>query len=390
MLRNGRFVCGVLGFAMWTACAAAMGAEKPPVQAAGVRVYLGTYNRNGSKGIYVSRLDTATGALAAPELAAEANSASFVAVDPSHKFLFAVSEVDRYNGQPAGALSAFAIDAASGKLTLLNTQSTRGPGPCHVSIDRTGRCAVVANYSGGSVACLPIGQDGKLGEATSFIQHQGSSVNRQRQQGPHAHAAYIDAANRFVFVPDLGMDKVMTYRLDATAGKLTAAEPPSVSMTPGAGPRHMAFHPTAPYAFVISEMGNTITTMAYDAAAGTLKPADSVSTLPEGFRGQSSTAEIQIHPSGKFLYGSNRGHDSIVAFAIDPATGKLKLIGHEPTQGKTPRNFAIDPTGTFLLAANQDGNNVVVFRIDAQSGKLQPTGQSIKVGSPVCIEMVKE
>jgi 6-phosphogluconolactonase len=354
-----------------------------------LRVYVGTYTRNTSKGIYLSRLDLATGALEAPVLAGETTNPSFVAVHPSRRFLYAVGEVDRFAGQKGGVLSAFAIDPESGKLTLLNQQSTRGPGPCHVAVDRTGRWALVANYSGGSVACLPIAQDGRLGEATCFVQHKGSSINPQRQQGPHAHAVYVDAANRFVFVPDLGMDKVMIYRLDTAEGKLVPSDPASLSMAPGAGPRHMAFHPTAPYAYVINEINSTVTALGYDAARGAFKPLESVSTLPEGYQGRSSTtAEVAVHPSGKFLYGSNRGHDSIAAFAIDPATGKLRLIGHEPTQGKNPRNFAIDPTGTYLLAANQDSNNVVVLRIDAASGKLQPTGHSIKVGAPVCVEFV--
>jgi 6-phosphogluconolactonase len=309
---------------------------------------------------------------------------------PSRRFLYAVGEVDRFGGQKGGLLSAFAIDPQSGTLTLLNQQSTRGPGPCHVAVDRTGRWALVANYSGGSVACLPIQPDGRLGEATGFVQHKGSSVNPQRQQGPHAHAAYFDAAGGVVFVPDLGLDKVMIYRFDAHKGRLTPGSPPWVAMAPGAGPRHMAFHPNGRFAYVINEIDSTVTALAYDAARGALEPIQSVSTLPEGFHGKSTTAEVAVHPSGKLLYGSNRGHDSIAAFAIDAQTGKLRLIGHESTQGKTPRNFAIDPTGSYLLAANQDSDNVVVFRIDAQSGKLQATGHSIQVPAPVCVEFVQE
>jgi 6-phosphogluconolactonase len=388
MSANRRGLCGVLmaGFLLSGIGLAWAAEERDKEQTGKVRLYIGTYTWKASKGIYLSRLDLATGALEAPVLAATATNPSFLAIDPSQRFLYAVGEVDRFGGQKGGVLSAFAIDFQSGKLTLLNQQSTRGPGPCHVAVDRTGRWALVANYSGGSVACLPIQQDGRLGEASDFVQHKGSSVNPQRQQGPHAHAAYFDAHNRFVFVPDLGLDKVMIYRFDADNGKLTANDPAFVSMAPGAGPRHLAFHPNGHFAYVINEINSTVTVLAYDAARGALKPIESVSTLPEGFRGKSTCAEVVVHPSGKLLYGSNRGHDSIVAYAIDARTGKLRLIGHEPTQGKAPRNFAIDPSGAFLLAANQDGDNVVVFRIDAENGKLQATGHSIKVGAPVCVE----
>jgi 6-phosphogluconolactonase len=380
----GFLACGFLLSGIALVCAAEE-KDKPPGK---VRLYIGTYTWKASKGIYLSRLDPATGALEAPVLAGAATNPSFLAIHASGRFLYAVGEVDRFGGQKGGVLSAFAIDRQSGKLTLLNQHSSRGPGPCHVAVDRTGRWALVANYSGGSVACLPIQPDGRLGEATDFVQHKGSSVNPQRQQGPHAHAAYFDAANRFVFVPDLGLDKVMIYRFDAAHGKLVPNDPAWVAMAPGAGPRHLAFHPNGRYAYVINEINSTVTALAYDAARGTLKPLESVSTLPEGFEGKSTTAEVAIHPSGKFLYGSNRGHDSIAAFAIDAETGKLRPIGHEPTQGKSPRNFAMDPTGTYLLAANQDTGNVVVFRIDAQSGKLQATGHSIQVAAPVCVEFV--
>jgi len=392
MSANRRGVCGFLaaGFLLSGIGLAWAAEERDKEQAAKVRLYIGTYTWKASKGIYLSSLDPASGELQAPVLAGVATNPSFVAIHPSRRFLYAVGEVDRFGGQKGGVLSAFAIDPQSGKLTLLDQQSSRGPGPCHVAVDRTGRWALVANFSGGSVACLPIQEDGRLGEATDFVQHKGSSVNPQRQQGPHAHAAYFDAANRFVFVPDLGLDKVMIYRFDAARGKLLANDPAWVSMAPGAGPRHLAFHPNGRFAYVINEINSTVTVLAYDAARGALKPIESVSTLPEGFQGKSTTAEVLVHPSGKFLYGSNRGHDSIVAFAIDAETGKLRLIGHEPTQGKTPRNFAIDPLGNFLLAANQDSDNVVVLRIDAQSGKLQAAGHSIKVAAPVCVEMMTQ
>jgi len=301
--------------------------------------------------------------------------------------LYAVGEVGSFGGKNGGVVDAFAIDPKSGKLTLLNQQSSQGPGPCHLMVDHSGKCVVVANYSGGSVACLPIQDDGRLGEATCFVQHQGASVHPQRQQGPHAHGVNIDAANRFAFVADLGLDKVMVYRLDASQGKLTANDPAWLATAPGAGPRHFAFHPSGRYAYVINELNSTITALGYDAERGTLQALQSVSTLPDGFRGNSTGAEVEVHPSGKFVYGSNRGHDSIAAFAVDDGTGKLRLVGHEPTQGKTPRNFAIEPGGKYLLVANQEGHNIVVLRINPDSGELRATGNTVEVSSPVCITM---
>jgi 6-phosphogluconolactonase len=246
---------------------------------------------------------------------------------------------------------------------------------------------LVANYGSGSIACLPIRPDGRLGEATSSIQHEGSSIDPRRQQGPHAHSINLDAAGRFAFVADLGLDEVLIYRFDAAKGKLTPNDPPSTKVAPGAGPRHFAFHPTGRYAYVINELSSTVTALRYDARQGSLASLQTVSTVPEGFDGRSTTAEVRVHPSGKFLYGSNRGHDSIACFAVDTATGKLTPIGHQSTQGKTPRNFGIDPTGSYLLAANQGTGNVVVFRIDPQTGMLRPAEQSITVPMPVCIKM---
>ena len=249
---------------------------------------------------------------------------------------------------------------------------------------------LVANYSGGSVASLPIGDDGLLREAASFIQHVGAGVNPRRQEGPHAHCAVVDPANRFAFVADLGLDKVFVYRLDAASGTLSANEPASTSLPPGSGPRHLAFHPNGRYAYVINEMKSTLAAMSYDAEHGVLKLLGTLSTLPAGFTGNNSTAEVEVHPSGKFVYGSNRGHGSIAIFAVDEATGKLRYLGVEPTRGKNPRSFGIDPTGKYLLAADQDGNNVVVFRIDGETGKLLATGSSLAVSAPVCVKFMKE
>jgi 6-phosphogluconolactonase len=351
-------------------------------------VYIGTYTQRGSKGIYLAHLDLAGGTLRLAGLAGEVVNPSFLAIHPSHKFIYAIGEVGTFAGGKGGAVSTFSIDAATGKLTLLNQKSSRGPGPCHVTVDRLGKNALVANYGGGSVACLPIGEDGRLGDATAFIQHKGSSVNPQRQREPHAHSINLDAANRFAFVADLGLDKVLVYRFDPSAGTLEPNDPPAAVIASGSGPRHFAFHPSGRFAYVINELNSTVTAFAYDAERGTLQTLQTVTTLPEGFDGKSFPAEVQVHPSGKFLYGSNRGHDSIACFAIDAATGRLTPIGHEPTQGKNPRNFGIDPTGAYLLAANQDGDNVVAFRIDPATGKLSPTGQSIRVPMPVCVKFM--
>jgi len=350
-------------------------------------VYFGTYTGAKSKGIYVSRFDTATGKLGAPELAAETKNPSFVAIHPNRRFLYAVGEFSSAGGKKGGVVSAFAIEPASGKLTLLNQQPAGGGGaPCYVSVDNAGGHALAANYGGGSIVVLAIKKDGSLGETTALVQHTGSSVNPQRQAGPHAHAINLDAANRFVFVPDLGLDKVMIYRY-GPKGALTPNEPAFGSVAPGSGPRHIAFHPNGCFAYVINEMACTMTTFSYDAKRGELKELQSLSTLPAGESVQPgySTAEVLAHPSGKFVYGSNRGHDTIAIFAVDPKSGKLTLVGHESTQGKVPRCFGLDPTGAYLLAANQSSDNVAVFRIDPKSGKLTPTGQSIEVGAPVCV-----
>jgi 6-phosphogluconolactonase len=351
-------------------------------------VFFGTYTRKLSKGIYLSRFNSADGKLSEPELAAELTNPSWVALHPKRRALYSVAETSNYQGQKTGAVAAFALDPATGKLTKLNELPSHGTSPCHITVDRSGRCAVVANYGTGSVACYPIKSDGSLGEASAVIQHTGSGPNQSRQQGPHAHQAVISQDNRFVFIPDLGLDKVMIYRLDPAKGTLTPNDPPFASTPPGAGPRHMAFHPKGRYAYVICELTSVIAAYSYDASRGAFNQLTTVSTLPPDFSGRSSTAEIEVHPNGRFLYGSNRGHDTIAVFSIDASTGTLTLVEHVSTQGKTPRNFKIDPSGSFLLAANQDTDNVLVFRIDPSTGRLSPTGQSVQVGAPVCVEFL--
>ena len=354
-------------------------------------VYFGTYTGKKSKGIYVSRFDTKAGALGTPELAAEASSPSFLAVHPKGRFLYSVNEVSKISDKPAGGVSAFAIDAASGKLTPLNQQSSGGPGPCHLIVDKAGRNVLVANYGGGSVASLPVNKDGSLKEASAFVQHKGSSVNRSRQEAPHAHGIYLDPANRFAFVPDLGLDQLVAYRFDSSRGTLAANEPAFAPVASGSGPRHFAFTPNGRFAYVINEMLCTVTAFSYDSKRGALSEIQTLSTLPEGESVKSgySTAELFSHPSGKFLYGSNRGHDSIVSYAIDGKSGKLTRVGHTPTQGKIPRSFGIDPGGRWLLAANQNSDNVVVFKIDPSTGQLAAAGGSIEVGAPVSVVFVR-
>jgi 6-phosphogluconolactonase len=350
--------------------------------------YVGTYTRADSKGIYAFRMDKATGVLTSLGLAAETSNPSFLAVDPASRFLFAVGESNNFNGKPGGAVSAFAINRDDGKLTLLNQVSSGGAGPCHVAVDHQGRYVLVANYNGGSVSVFPIGADGKLGESSAFVQHQGSSVNLERQAGPHAHGVYLDAGNHITVVADLGLDRLLIYRFDSTKGTLTANDPPFAAVRPGAGPRHFAFHPSGRFAFVINEIDSTLTTFQYDPNRAAFKELATISTLPADFNASNSTAEVFVHPSGKYVYGSNRGADNIVIFALDQTTGALSNVGWEPTGGHTPRNFAIDPSGQYLLAANQDSGSIVVFRIDQQTGKLSSVGQKAEVDSPVCITFV--
>lgn len=365
-----------------------MGSAAPAADEAPIRVYIGTYTGPNSKGIYLSQLDPATGALSAPEVAAEVASPSFLAIHPSRKYVYAVSEVSESGGKPTGAVVAFAVEPKSGKLTKLNAQSSQGAGPCHLVVDKAGKNVLVANYGGGSCASLPIQEDGKLGEATAAIQHVGKSV-KPNQQTPHAHSINLDAANRFAFVADLGLDKIMIYKFDPAKGSLVANDPPSAELAAGSGPRHFAFHPTGKYAYVINEMALTVTAFTYDANKGSLQEIQTITTHPEGFKGNNlSTAEVVVHPSGKFVYGSNRGHDSLAIYSVDANTGKLTTVAIQPTGGKTPRNFAIDPTGMWLLAENQGSGTINVFQIDQKTGDLKPTTHKIEVASPVCVRMI--
>jgi 6-phosphogluconolactonase len=349
-------------------------------------VYVGTYTDHGSLGIYAYNFDPATGQLTSLGLAAESAQPTFLAVDPGHKFLYAANEVQSYKGQPTGAVSSFSIDQGTGKLTMLNEVSAGDQGPAHLTLDRSGKYVLVANYTLGSVAVLPILHNGSLGEVSALVRHKGSSVNPKRQQGPHAHEVVMSPDNRLAIVPDLGLDELIVYPFDAAKG--TLGTPHVVKIEPGSGPRHAVFGSNGRFLYLINELRSTVTVFTYEAAGGSLRQLQTISTLPAGFAGESNAAEIQIDPTGKFLYASNRGHDSIVVFAVDPAKGTLTAIEYTSTLGKTPRNFVIDPSGKWLLAANQNSNEIVSFRIDAKTGRLTATDARVEVSSPACIQFV--
>lgn len=350
--------------------------------------FFGSYSKPGSPGISVYEFDLATGQFKPLATDDSIRNPSFLSVHPSGKYLLAASEVDSVNGKPGGGVASYAIDRESGQLTLLNQQSSGGGGPCYVSTDSKGQCALVANYGGGSVACLPIGEDGHLKEAATFIQHEGSSVNERRQQKPHAHSILPSPDNRFALSADLGCDKVFIYELDPAKGKLAANDPAFAALKPGAGPRHLDFHPSGRFVYVINELDSTVTGFQFDAQKGSLTAIDTLSTLPEGYEGSNSCAQIRVHPSGKFVYGSNRGHNSIAIYQIDEESGRLTAVGQVSTQGKTPRNFNIDPTGQYLIACNQQSDSVVTFKIDTATGRLTQTGEPIKVVAPVCVQFL--
>jgi 6-phosphogluconolactonase len=349
-------------------------------------LYVGTYTSGKSEGIYLYSLNLTSGELKRIDVTKDVKDPSYLAIAPNRRYLFAVNEVEDFEGKKSGALSAFAIDQRTGSLRLLNQQSSLGGAPCYAVVDRMGRFVLVANYSGGNVAVLPIQRDGSLGEATDLKQNSGSSINAERQEGPHAHCIELDRANRFAYGCDLGTDKIMVFRFDARRGKLIPNKTPWVPVKPGGGPRHLTFHPGGRYAYVVNELHSAVTAFACDSVQGNLNDIQTISTLPADFSGANTAADIHISPDGQFLYCSNRGHDSIAAFELDRRTGKLTFIAHQSTGGKTPRNFTIDPTGTFLLAANQNSDSIVSFRLNPQTGRLSATGHVAEVPSPVCLK----
>ncbi len=347
-------------------------------------VYIGTFTTGKSKGIYIYRMDLKTGALHYVNTVKGASPA-FLAIHPNRKYLYSVNELNEYEGKSGGSVSAFRIDAKTGDLVFINRQPSFGSSPCYLSLDKSGGYVYVANYDSGSLSVFPVKKDGGLGDVTDVVQHTGSGSNPQRQEGPHAHCINPDPDGNYILAADLGLDKLMIYKQDVT-GKLVPNRTPWYKTGDGFGPRHFAFHPNGRYVFLIHELGNSITSLAYNSKDGILTKIQTVSTLPSDYKGQNDCADIHVSPDGRFVYGSNRGHDSIAIFAVDEETGKLDSIGFEPTMGRTPRNFAIDPTGSYLLAANQNSDNIVVFKIDRKSGKPGPTGVSINVPNPVCVK----
>ncbi|MCC7085208.1 MAG: lactonase family protein [Pirellulales bacterium] len=354
------------------------------------RVYVGTYTGQQSKGIYVFDFDPASGKAGQPSLAAEVADPSFLELHPNGKFLYCVDEsLQQVKDGPlkGSAVDALAIDSSSGKLTLLNRQAAQGDEACFVSLDGAGKFVLVASYTSGEIAVLPVDDDGRLKPASAHVKHQGSSVDESRQKEPHAHSIKLDPSGRFALAADLGTDRIYVYKFNPKDGTLTPNDPPAGIANPGSGPRHFSFHPSGKYVYVINEMGMTVTAYSWNSENGEMKPIQTIRTVPAGVSGSHlSTAEVLVHRSGKFLYGSNRGHDSIATFSIDPATGNLTPTGHFATGGKTPRHFNIDPTGQWLLAANQDSGTIHVFRIDPQTGKLTPNGEVIEVPAPVCVK----
>jgi len=350
-----------------------------------VPVYFGTYTSGKSQGIYQARFDGGTGTLTSPELAAKVGNPSFLALHPEGRFLYAVGENGNFRGQNSGSIMAFSIEKPSGRLALINEQSSVGAAPCHLALDGKGRWLFVANYTGGNIAMFRVRLDGGLEAASQIIPHRGSSIDPQRQQGPHAHYICTDPSDRRVLACDLGLDKVLVYSLDPAAGTLEPNDPPSARVYPGAGPRHLAFHPNGRVICVINEMGSKLASFSYDADSGTLAPLHTASTLPAGFKGKSTCAEVQIHPCGRFVYASNRGADTIAVLTLNGRTGSMEMVQNVLTGGKTPRHFTFDPSGKWLLAANQDSDSITIFSVDPKTGTLQSTGNQVEVGAPVCI-----
>jgi 6-phosphogluconolactonase len=390
LFRNSRLALAA-GFASLAILSVA-GCAKPAAKSMSrdYLVYFGT-NVSGEQenSIFLYRLTTATGLLTPVSAHRGGASPTYLTMPAGRRNLYAVSETQTFRGTPGGGVSAFAVDQHTGALTLLNQQPSTGASPCYISLDRSEKAALVANYVGGNVALLPLAPNGQLSAPSATDQHQGSGPHKN-QTTAHAHCILPDPANTFAFAVDLGTDQVVAYRLGAAKGELTRLPEPAFVAKPGAGPRHLVFHPNGRQAYLINELNSTLTALAYDASAGKFKELQTVSTLPKGFTGENSCADVHVSPDGLFLYASNRGHNSIAAFAIDTNNGTLAPIQHMNTQGKTPRNFALTPSGRLLLVANQNSNNVVTFRVDGQNGLLTPTGQTIEVPSPMFVQIVED
>jgi 6-phosphogluconolactonase len=378
------FSLGITGFLLMTIlfCSAEGKTQKQKFV-----MYVGTYTGPSSKGIYGYQFDAATGTATELGLVAETENPSFLTIDPTQRFLYSVNEISDFQNQKAGAITSFRIDPKAGKLNFVNQVSSAGAGPCFIAFDRAAKYIFAANYEGGNIAVFPISPDGRLGPATSTIQHSGHGANLDRQEGPHPHWVGTSADNRHAVVADLGLDKLFIYGFDPSTGSLSK-NGSAYSLTPGSGPRHFTFNSSGNLGYVINEMGSTVTVFFFDQKDGALHEKQTISTLPEGFKGKNDTAEIELHPNGQFLYASNRGHDSIAVFSVNPQDGTLKNIQYIPSEGSKPRTFEIDPSGSYLVAADQGSNKIVIFTIDQKSGRLTRTGQTIDISSPVCIKFV--
>jgi 6-phosphogluconolactonase len=355
-------------------------------------VYVGTYTTRAATGravgIYAYWMDPSSGTLTLASKTPRVTNPSYLVIHPSQRYLYSINEVKRMDRQPGGGVSAFAIDPETGALHYLNRQSSHGADPCHVSVDQTGRFLFVANYTSGSIAMYPLQEDGQVAPASDIVQHTGSSVDPERQEGPHAHSITVDPSNRYALVCDLGLDRIVVYRLDLQRGKLLPNDPPYAATAPGAGPRHLDFHPNGHFAYVVNEMAASLGAYSWDRETGKLHEIQTLPALPDAYTGPKSGADVHVHPSGRFVYSSNRGHDSIAEFSIDQSTGKPTSLGWASTQGQTPRGFGIEPTGALLLAANQDSSTIVAFRVNAESGRLTPTGSMSDAPTPVCVKFM--
>ena len=388
--RFPRFFSPLLGLSFLVAALAGCGRPAAKTPPRDYLVYVGTNVASEQENsIFQYRLSRTTGALTPVAAYKGGASPTYLAMTDARRFLYAVSETNTFRGAPGGGVSAFAVDPRTGALALLNQQPSTGASPCYVSLDRSGKVALVANYLGGNVALLPLAADGHLAAPAATDQHEGRGPHKN-QNGPHAHCLIPDPANTYAFAVDLGTDQVVGYRLNAALGQLTRLPTPAFTATPGAGPRHLVFHPNGRQAYLINELNSTLTVLAYDAAAGKFRELQTLTTLPSGFTGTNSCADVHVSPDGLFLYASNRGHNSIAVYAIDTSNGTLAPIQHESTQGQTPRNFALTPSGRLLLVANQNSNTVVTFRVNPQSGLLVPTGQTLEVPSPMFVQVVED
>ncbi|MSQ97647.1 MAG: lactonase family protein [Gemmataceae bacterium] len=378
--------CGLLRFLFLMVVGAIMAIASERTHADERLVFISAFAAGDKGAIHSYQLDLDTGKLKLVHRTTGAENPFYLAVSPNQKYLYSI-HAKNFGGKEHEQVAAYEVAGGTGQLKLLNRQSALGSAACYLDVDSTGKSVLVANYSTGSVAAFPVKEDGSLGVASSHIQHAGSSVDPERQKGPHAHCIVVSPDNRFVFAADLGLDQVLAYRLDATKAKLTPNRQPFVRTPPGGGPRHLTFHPKGKQVYVINELSNSVTVFDYDTDSGILIEKQTIATLPKDFSGKSYCADLKITPNGRFLYGTNRGHDSIAAYRIGD-DGGLKLIGIESSLGKGPQNLAITPDGKLLLCANLPGNNVAVFRVDSKTGTLASIGQPVSIPSPSCIRIL--